>query len=102
MEFKLNKIDTDIRQTVNNASKEGKVHAKNQINIDKHKNEQKHKEEQKQEDKQHYNLSRYNRSGKKLTINAVKTESVQVEAFFEGNDEKEKKIASGVFLDVRK
>ena len=40
MEFRLNKIDTDLRQKINDQTREGKVHTKKGISIDKHKYEE--------------------------------------------------------------
>jgi hypothetical protein len=40
MEFKLNKIDTDLRQRINEERSEDKIHNKKGININKDKNKE--------------------------------------------------------------
>jgi hypothetical protein len=54
MEFKINKIDTDLRQKINEERSEDRIHNKKGINInkDKNKNTEKNKknEEQKEEE----------------------------------------------------
>lgn len=43
MEFKLNKVDTELRQRINEERSEDKIHNKKGININKDKNEEKDK-----------------------------------------------------------
>lgn len=92
MEYRLNKIDTDLRQKVNNITKEGKVHASQNITINKDKRE---------ENKEHKNLElkRYNKS-KKLAVDAVKVSDIEIEAFKESADITNKD--KGKFIDVKK
>lgn len=95
MEYKLNKIDTELRQRVNEITKEGKVHSKQNILISKDKKEQKKKNSKDFKSE----LIKYDAKGKKLTVNAYKTQSSDVEAF---RDEDEEDASIGIFLDVRK
>jgi uncharacterized protein (DUF2344 family) len=88
MEYRLNKIDTDLRQRINDATKEGKVHSKKEIVINKDTKKQKG-----------YSLKRYNRK-KKLIVGAVKPENIEVEAFKEGM--KEKDLPKGTYIDIKK
>lgn len=101
MEFKLNKIDTEIRQRVNDATKEGKVHTKNDIVISKDKREQKKKDKN---DFKH-ELTKYNKRGKKMTITAFKVDTMEVNAYRDGTHKdsaENEKLAPGMLLDVRK
>lgn len=93
MEYKLNKIDSELRERVNEITKEGKVHSKQNILISKDKKEQKKKNSRDFKSE----LIKYDAKGKKLTVNAYKTQSSDVEAFRDEED-----VSKGIFLDVRK
>lgn len=101
MEFRLNKIDTNIRQKINDETKEGKVHAKAGINIEKRtydeRNQQNNNKRKKQEK---FSLTKYT-SGKKISVEAIKIKSVDIKA------EKEENLKSaaeykGLFIDSRR
>ena len=103
VEFRLNKIDTNLRQLVNDATKEGKVHSKQAITVNKDKDQEKGQEEKKKEknSKEKFNLSKYSGIGRKIIVEAVKIENVEVEAT------KDEAAASentykGRFIDFRK
>lgn len=98
MEFKLNKIDTELRQQVKEATKEGKIHTKQGIIIE---NDKKHRDK-KEEQNETYSFKKYDNKGKKLTVEAVKIESAEVDAFLMDEKEKNKNFKEGIFLDVRK
>ena len=51
MEFRLNKIDPDLRQRINEERAEGKVHTKKEININRDKNEEQKREDRQQDNK---------------------------------------------------
>lgn len=95
MEYKLNKIDSELRQRVNEATKAGKIHTKQNIIISKD------KQEKKRNDSRDFKseLTKYSAKGKKLTVNAYKTQSSDVEA---SRDSDEDDASKGIFLDVRK
>lgn len=64
MEFRLNKIDTSLRQKINDATKEGKVHGKSDVKVDKDKN---------REEKQKFDLKKYGKQiDNKITVSAIK------------------------------
>ncbi|MCM8710959.1 hypothetical protein M2651_07960 [Clostridium sp. SYSU_GA19001] len=65
MEYRLNKIDTDLRQKINESTKEGKVHGTKNISINKDKKEEK-------KEKKDYSLKRY-KATQKFSVEAVKT-----------------------------
>jgi hypothetical protein len=103
VEFRLNKIDTDIRQKINEKAREGKIHAKNEISVNTdgreergQNNKQKH-----QKPKEKFNLSKYTSKNSKITIEAVKIESIEIKAEKEhkGNSKDQYR---GLFLDTRK
>lgn len=95
MEFKLNKIDTELRQKINDSTKEGKVHTKHGIVISK---------EKKGQSKGNFEseLMKYDNKKKKIVIGASKTEHIDVDAFKDNLDEKENLQLYGSVLDVRK
>ncbi|WP_066892481.1 hypothetical protein [Clostridium nigeriense] len=96
MNFLLNKIDTDIRRKLHEKTKDGKVHRKSDIIINKDSEKQKKKffnEYVKEEAKK--------RDEGKITVNATKIESQTISL----NGEKEedlKTLGYGTFLDVKK
>lgn len=97
MEFKLNKIDTDIRDKIYESTKSDKVHGtkeENGINKLKDYDEQKEKNDKKE--------LRKNKSKKYITIDGIKhdnmTVDVQVEKIITINEEDSK----GRILDAKK
>lgn len=96
MEFKLNQIDTEIRQKVKDAASEGKIHTKQGIIIGENKREDK--------DNNNFNceFKKYNNSKKKLVISASKRNEIEVDAFMENNDEENRFSSAGALLDIRK
>lgn len=91
MEFKLNKIDPDLRRQVNEVTKEGKVHgADHNLRVNKDPKEKHDKE----------TFHEHMNTGKKILINAEKKESIDVEAFSEKDEITME--AKGRFLDIRK
>ena len=94
MEFKLNKIDTDIRKKMQEEIKEDKVHSGKGINVTKDLKDEKHEERQNTDEEE--NEKRY------ITIDGVrrnnKNISIKVEKIEEMNDENSK----GRILDKKK
>lgn len=91
MEYKINKIDTDRRKEINEASKEGIVHGYENISIYKNK---------KRNNNNQNNGNFENKAQKKLFIEATKAEELEIEAFKEEADLD--KVIKGTFLDVKK
>jgi broad specificity polyphosphatase/5'/3'-nucleotidase SurE len=83
MEYRLNKIDPDLRQKINDAAREGKVHGTKNIAINKDKQQEKKKNKD-------YKLEQYNKNNK-LVVDAVKAESIETH-----------EDSKGVYLDVKK
>ena len=94
MEFKLNKIDTDIRKKMQEEIKEDKVHSGKSINIKKDIKDERHEEMK--------NLDEEESEKRYLTIDGVrynnKNISVKVEKVEKINDENSK----GRILDKKK
>lgn len=101
MEFRLNKIDTDLRQRINDETREGKVHRKKDILIHKHKyDERREQKNNKRNPKEKFDIEKYTKN-KRITIEAVKIEEIDIEA------EKEETLKNaneyrGVFIDSRR
>ena len=94
MEFKLNKIDTDIRKKIQEEIKEDKVHSGKSINIKKDIKDERHEEIK--------NLDEEESEKRYLTIDGVKYNnkniSVKVEKIEKINNENSK----GRILDKKK
>lgn len=105
MEYKLNKVDLDVRQRIEDSVREGVVHRKDEISIKKDggnpegksKNEfSKSLKKAKQQDKK----DKENKKDNKILIEAVKAEVVNVEASIESKDKEN--LTSGRFLDTKR
>jgi hypothetical protein len=91
MEYKLNKIDPNLRQKVNNATKEGIVHGTKNIAINKGKSE-----DNKENSRNKPKLQEQEKN-KKLLIDAIKAENIEIEAVKE-----EHEASKGRYLDTKK
>jgi hypothetical protein len=103
MEYRLNKIDTDIRAEINRQTKEGKVHTKKGIKIssDKSKDHNQSKGHQKKEEKEGFDLSKYNnKDSKTIQVKAYKGTNVEVEA--EKEEDSGEDSYRGRFIDIRR
>jgi hypothetical protein len=92
MEYRLNKIDTDLRQKINDAAKEGLVHSTKSIVVNKDKKHEKKKYND-------YKLENHDKN-KKLLVDAVKADNLEINAFKEKIESEEK--SKGNYLDVKK
>jgi hypothetical protein len=98
MEFRLNKIDPEVRERVKETTSAGKIHTKSGIviNTDTKKNKEDNEADFEEE------LKRQKKKGKKkLLVEAVKVEEVQIPAYKEPDSSSEDENR-GHFLDVRK
>lgn len=102
MEFRLNKVDVEIRQKVKDTTKDGIVHAKegNLVDTDQSKQEKKKLDWDNEEKKiEEHNAEK----NSKIIIKAVKStieDEIEVNVYKEYTDNKE--TDRGVFLDTRK
>lgn len=92
MEFRLNKIDTDLRQKVNDATKSGIIHSKRSLQVNKDKKERNFKET-------YYKLQKYNKN-KKLVVDAEKIDNIEIDGFKENIEDDDN--TQGIFLDVKR
>lgn len=96
MEFKLNKIDVEIRQRVKDTTKSGVIHRKELISVNKDRNPKDNSESFEEfKDK----LLKY-KNDHKITVKAYKNQQYEIEVFKE-NLEKEQ-INMGHFIDTKK
>jgi len=96
MEFKLNKIDVEIRQRVKDATKSGVVHRKDSITVNKDRNP---KDNSKTYEEFKGKISKYKKKHK-ITVGAFKNEQYEIEVFKEALEKEQKKI--GNFIDTKK
>lgn len=103
MEYRLNKIDMDIRKDINDETKEGKIHSKKGITVSKENNDKKQNRQEKHKGKykEKFDLAKYNNPNMKITIEAVKTESLEIQAV-KDEQNSSKSESRGLFIDIRK
>jgi hypothetical protein len=92
MEYRLNKIDTDLRQKINDATREGKVHGTKNIAINKGKQQEKKKNKD-------CKFEQYNKNNK-FVVDAIKAENVEINAVKKKVETDE--ASKGIYLDVKK
>lgn len=85
MEYRLNKVDVELRQRVNDITKEHKIHKIKHYKIDAYNSNQNNKEKYKK------------KGSKKIYINATKKEKLEIKAIKREYEYKTK----GKFLDER-
>lgn len=108
MEYKLNKIDLDVRQRIEDSVREGVVHRKDEISIKKDggnpegkskNNFSKSLKKVKDEEEKDKN-DKKNKKENKISVEAVKIKVVNVEASMESKDKES--LISGRFLDTKR
>lgn len=97
MEFRLNKIDTEIRQVVNDATKDGKVHGnKDLTKINRDRKKGKREENQEEFKKQ---LKSVKNKDATFEVQAVKVENIKINASIEKDAVD---LSQGRFLDTKR
>jgi hypothetical protein len=96
MEFKLNKIDVEIRQRVKDTTKSGVVHRKDSITVNKDRNP---KDSSSSYEEFKDKLSKYEKDHK-ITVKAFKNQQYEVEVFKENLEKEQRDI--GHFIDTKK
>ena len=96
MEFKLNKIDVEIRQRVKDTTKSGVIHRKDTITVNKDRNP---RDNSKSYEEFRGKLSKYKKDHK-ITVEAFRNTKYDVEVFKEAL-EREQRIM-GNFIDTKK
>lgn len=101
MEFRLNKIDTNLREKVNEETSDGRIHRKKEIQIYNNGKKNEEKEIKKQKKKSKKDFRGLLAKEKVITVDAVKISSVEVESVNEDLSSKNDRYL-GVFLDTKK
>jgi hypothetical protein len=101
MEFKLNKIDTDLREKLKEQTRDGKVHSKDGIKIETRIDSYKYREpnKEKKKDKHEESFKEIIKEQKLVTVDGYKPDTIEVESTKE-KDSKEN--YRGIFIDVKK
>lgn len=102
MEYRLNKIDPELRERIKETTKSGKIHAKAELSVNK---DGKEKNKNSDEDfisklEKEKNYKDKNKKKKKIIVDAVKFEEVEIPAYKEAELSKDE--ARGNILDVKK
>lgn len=100
MEFRLNKIDTDLREKLQEETKAGKVHRKTNIKIENNGYREKNKDSENKNNHRGESFAEMVKK-QKVTIDAVKGQTLEVQV------EKEPSTCEdinyrGVFIDTKK
>lgn len=98
MEFRLNKVDPEVRQRVKETTSAGKIHTKSGIVINKDNQDKKNKKEESFSSK----LEKEKKEKKRLSVDAVKIEEVEVSAYKEEIENTSTDEDTGHILDVRR
>ena len=96
MEFKLNKIDVELRQRVKDTTKSGVIHRKDSISVNKDRNPS---DNSSSYEEFKYKISKYKKKHK-IAVGAFKNTQYEVEVFREILDKEQKSIGS--FIDTKK
>jgi len=96
MEFKLNKIDVEIRQRVKNTTRSGVVHRKDSITVNKDRNP---RDNSKTYEEFRGKLSKYKKNHK-IVVGAYKNMQYEIEVFKENLAKEQKDV--GNFIDTKK
>ncbi len=101
MEFRLNKIDPEVRQRVREATNANKVHNKRKIFVDGSDNKNK---EKKGGGSFETELGKYKqeKSKEEIVVQATRTEEVKVNAFREEKGSISRTGSKGSIIDVKK
>ncbi|WP_315070747.1 hypothetical protein [uncultured Clostridium sp.] len=97
MEFKLNKIDTDIRNKIKEETREEKVHSAKEINTKKD-----IKDEKKQSDKESQNSTKEKQRKRYITIDGIRYSEKNININAEKLEELNYENAVGRVLDIKK
>ncbi|MBW9154970.1 hypothetical protein [Clostridium tagluense] len=96
MEFKLNKIDVEIRQRVKDTTKSGVIHRKGTISVNKDRNP---KDNSKSYQEFSSKLLKYKKNHK-ITVAAFKNTQYDIDAFKDILEKEQRSI--GNFIDTKK
>lgn len=101
MEYRLNKIDMELRERINESTSEGKIHRKNGIQRLKGKKSDDRKNEGNSQYKK-FVLPENSAKGKKIMITTVKDMDKHIDVEATKDDDLINTTEKGNFLDVRR
>jgi uncharacterized protein YicC (UPF0701 family) len=97
MEYKLNKIEPEVRQRIKETTSSGKVHTKTGITINQDNKNKKNK------DSSDFNSElEKHKNEKKFSVDAVKVDEVEISVYKDEVENSDKDEIKGHILDVRK
>lgn len=103
MEFRLNKIDPELRRRIKETTSTRRVHTKSGIVIDKHsKNKKREGTADFSEELEKHKDKGKNRDKKFVSVEAVKSKELKVPAYREETADLAKDNLKGHILDVKK
>lgn len=100
MEFRLNKIDPEVRQRVKETTSAGKIHNKSGIVINKDNQNKKNNNQDNFDSELEKQIKK--KEKKILSVDAVKVQEVEVSAYKEEIESQTKDEEAGHVLDVRR
>ncbi|MFD3157521.1 hypothetical protein ACFIJ5_11750 [Haloimpatiens sp. FM7330] len=100
MEYKLNKIDVELRQRVKDTTKSGVVHRKDKIKINQDKNKDSSSNRSFEDNLKKAKKDKKNKE--KFEVEAYKAENIDVKGFKEEIECDCNVRSRGTFLDVKK
>ena len=97
MDFRINKIDPEVRLRIQNVTKEGIIHRKIDLRTNKDKKKHKNKDNKSFEEE----LNSFEKNTKaQIVVNAQQIEEIEVEAYKDEKDQKGSEL--GLIIDIRK
>ena len=96
MEFKLNKIDVEIRRRVKSTTKSGVIHRKESISVNKDRNPN---DNSNSDEDFKYKISKYKKKHK-IAVGAFKNTQYEVEVFKDTLEKEQQK--TGNYIDTKK
>ncbi|KYH34802.1 hypothetical protein CLTEP_12670 [Clostridium tepidiprofundi DSM 19306] len=101
MEYRLNKVDIEIRDRVKKTTKSGIVHSKKEIEVDSEQNRK--KKDKNSSNRNNYTEEFFSGKASKITVEAIKEieyKNIEIDAFKESINDND--IKEGILLDIRK
>lgn len=100
MEFRLNKVDPEVRQRVKETTSSGKVHNKSGITINKDSKKEKNRNGEDFSSK--LEKEKNKQVKKRISVDAMKVEDIDIPVYKEEKESQSTDEVSGYILDVRK
>lgn len=100
MEFRLNKIDPEVRERVKETTSAGKVHTKSGIVINKDNQDKRNKNQQNFDSELEKQIKK--KEKKRVSVDAIKVQEVEIPAYKQELESEAKEETAGHILDVRR